>query len=456
MKKGFCILLLLALGLTACGSEKETLNPKNPVTLSIWHVYGSQTESPLNDVIDTFNRTEGKEQGIIISIDSVTDSSAIDQELIAAAKEEPGAAELPDLFTAYPRAAQEIGYDRLLDWNDYFTEEELNAYVDDFLAEGYLEEKLLMLPIAKSTELLFLNQTLYDRFAAEAGLSLETLSDYTGIFDACEKYYDYSNGRNLFQINDFYHYFLCTIASMGEEFVKDGRLDCESGAFEKAFLPMAHAAIYGGLCVEEGYASDRWKTAEVLGNTGSTAGVLYLRDYVTYADNTTEDIKTLLTPYPTFENGKPFVVHRGSGLFAVKSEDQRKNEAAAIFAKWLAEKEQNLAFVTHAGYLPVTDEAFSTLFADLDMVENEKYQMQYEAVKTLYDRYTFVPQPLFANAGAVQTEFEKIMKTTLSNAHAEYWDRVNTGEAPEEAMTLLLTEALTDVKEQMQDEADIR
>lgn len=43
---------------------------------------------------------------------------------------------------------------------------------------------------------------------------------------------------------------------------------------------MARAGIYGGLCVQDGYASDRWKTAEVLSNIGSSAGILYLRDYV--------------------------------------------------------------------------------------------------------------------------------------------------------------------------------
>lgn len=63
---------------------------------------------------------------------------------------------------------------------------------------------------------------------------------------------------------------------------------------------MARAAIHGGLCTGDGYASDRWKTAEVISNIGSTAGMLYLRDYVTYQDNTTEEIETAVYPYPSF------------------------------------------------------------------------------------------------------------------------------------------------------------
>lgn len=45
--------LLLALGCTGCGKKQE------PVTVTIWHVYGGETESPLNDLIDTFNDTIG-------------------------------------------------------------------------------------------------------------------------------------------------------------------------------------------------------------------------------------------------------------------------------------------------------------------------------------------------------------------------------------------------------------
>ena len=66
MKRLFSIsltALLLVCSLAGCG-EKPLLDPDEPVTLTMWHVYGSQTESPLNDVIVEFNRTVGKEKEI--------------------------------------------------------------------------------------------------------------------------------------------------------------------------------------------------------------------------------------------------------------------------------------------------------------------------------------------------------------------------------------------------------
>lgn len=446
MKKTLSLLVVLLLLFSFSGCSSDTkLDPNNPVTLTMWHVYGSQTESPLNDAIDEFNRTKGTEMGIVINVESVTDSTSIDEALLAAANNSPGAVSLPDLFTAYPRVVEQIGTDKLLDWSTYFDEEELDCYVDDFLAEGYFGDQLLMLPIAKSSELFFLNQTLYDRFSADTGMTTAELSTFEGIFTACDRYYDWSDGQAMFQINDFYHYFLVNIDAIGGEFIKDGKIDKLSSEFQTVYKPMARAAIYGGLCVGDGYASDRWKTGEIICNIGSTAGILYLRDYVTYTDNTTEDIQLSTFPYPVFQSASPTVIHRGGGLFAVKSEDERKNEAAAVFAKWITQSESNLEFVTQSGYLPVTDEVYQTLFSDMSIVENEKYRMLYETVSNM-DEYTFCALPRYEGAGETQSDFEKDIKAALSAAHEDYISRTQAGEDAGIVMEELLASSLAEIQ----------
>lgn len=141
-----CILVMLSLLMSACSSTTH-LAPANPVTLTIWHVYGSQTTSPLNDAIYNFNNTIGKEKGIIVKVEMVTDSGKIDDALNAAIDKEPGAQNLPDLFVAYPRMAERFEDGVLLDFTKYFSEKELGEYREDFLSEGYFDGKLLMLPI---------------------------------------------------------------------------------------------------------------------------------------------------------------------------------------------------------------------------------------------------------------------------------------------------------------------
>lgn len=453
MKRIIALLLAatmsLALLMTGCGSQ--TAADDEVRVLTMWHVYGSQTESPLNDVIDEFNATTGKEKGVFINITSVTDSGEIDAMLSATLEGQPGALTMPDLFTAYPRVAELFPEDALLDWADYLTEEQLSAYRSDFLSEGYFGDALYMLPIAKSSELLFVDKTLFDRFSADTGVTADCFNTMESLLAACDAYYDWSNGGTMFQINDFYHYFLANMTGLGEEFVVNGKLNADSAAFEAAFAPVAQAGIYGGLCVGDGYASDRWKTGEVICNIGSTAGILYLRDHVTYDDNTTEDIETLVLPYPCLADSQPTVVQRGGGLFATRSDSDEMNEAKAIFAAWIAEKEHNLDFVTRSGYLPVTDAAFEALFADLGGVENEKYRMLYSAVSEQYDGgYRFCTVPLFAGASDTQKGFETLMKSTLSAAHEEYVARVAAGEAAEAVMTQLTADALSAVRAAVQ------
>lgn len=121
-----CVLLMMTL-LTGCSGGKDQLSASDPVTLTMGHVCGSQTESPLNELIDQFNRTEDKEKGVAVSVVSVSNSTDIDAVLIASANGDPGSVALPDLFTAYPRIAKKIGTDRLLDWTTYYNEEKLAA-----------------------------------------------------------------------------------------------------------------------------------------------------------------------------------------------------------------------------------------------------------------------------------------------------------------------------------------
>ncbi|MBQ7131163.1 MAG: carbohydrate ABC transporter substrate-binding protein [Oscillospiraceae bacterium] len=448
MKKIISIILTFAIT-AVCFSgclDKTKPDADNPVTLTMCHVYGSQTKSPLNDAIDEFNDTVGRENGVTVNVVSVTSSSAIDKALFASANGEPGADDLPDLFTAYPRVAEIVGEEKLLSWNDYFSEEELSAFRDEFISEGYFGDRLLMLPVAKSSEGLFLNKTLFDRFSSETGVSTDALKSFDGFFKTANLYYDWSDGQNFTQINDFYNYAYIGMKAYGGEFVKDGKLNLNDEAFEQVWLPLSKAAIYGGICLDDGYAASRWKTVEIISNIGSTADILYQPEMVFYPDNTTENITSVSLQYPTFTADNPAVVHRGGGLFAVKSEDERKNYGAYIFAKWLTEKENNLSFVTSTGYLPVTDEAFAELFADTSVVQNESYRNLYDMMNGMMNSYKLYSLSVYDNASDIQSDFEQNVKLVLKSAHNQYIERTANGEDKEAVLNELAAASLEELK----------
>ena len=62
MKKILALLfsVMLVIGITGC-STPTLLDPDNPVSLTLWHVYGEQADSPMNQLIAEFNATVGQE-----------------------------------------------------------------------------------------------------------------------------------------------------------------------------------------------------------------------------------------------------------------------------------------------------------------------------------------------------------------------------------------------------------
>ena len=123
MRRSCLFLVMIAvIVFTGCGQKKK----EDPVTVTLWHVYGGQTESPLNDLIDEFNETIGKEENIRVQVGSVTNTNTIHENVLASAFGDPGASKLPDMFVSYPKTVLAMPDDtELVDYYDYFTEEEL-------------------------------------------------------------------------------------------------------------------------------------------------------------------------------------------------------------------------------------------------------------------------------------------------------------------------------------------
>ena len=222
MRRSCLFLVMIAvIVFTGCGQKKK----EDPVTVTLWHVYGGQAESPLNDLIDEFNETIGKEENIRVQVGSVTNTNTIHENVLASAFGDPGASKLPDMFVSYPKTVLAMPDDtELVDYYDYFTEEELNEFIPAFLEEGVIHERLSILPVAKSTEVMFINKTAFDRFAKETGAKIEDLKTWEGLFAMAEQYAAWTDnqtpdipddGKNFF-VHD-YHFNYFQVGVRGQE-----------------------------------------------------------------------------------------------------------------------------------------------------------------------------------------------------------------------------------------------
>ena len=214
-----------ALSLSACIKQSSK---KEPVTVSIWHVYGGQVSSPLNDIIDEFNSTVGREKGIYVQVTSVSNTNSIHEAVLAASNNELGASELPNMFVSYPKTVVALKDSNILvDYRDYFSEEKLSEFVPEFIEEGMIDGKLNILPLAKSTEIMFINKTAFDRFAKASGAKLRDLDTWEGLFQTSIRYTDWmdsltpdieGDGKPMFVHDYHFNYFQVGIDSLGRSF----------------------------------------------------------------------------------------------------------------------------------------------------------------------------------------------------------------------------------------------
>ena len=419
---GCFILILFGSFIAGCSKREQS------VTLTVWHVYGGQTDSPLNALIEEFNQTVGREKGIALQVTQVSNTNTIHKAVLAASNDEPGSADLPDLFISYPKTLLAMSDPSVLvDFQDYFSEEELSMFVPAFLQEGMIDEKLLVLPVAKSTEILFVNKTLFDRFAAETGADLEQLKTWEGLFKMSEDYCKWTDaqtpeivedGKSLFVHDYHFNYLQVGVESMGEEFFK-GEGVAFGQKFTDAWLPYATAAIQGGVWLQEGYATEPLRTGEIIVSVASSASVLYYEDIVTYPNNISEPITVQAFPAPIFEDGSRLVMQRGAGFCLTKSTPERE-KAASEFLKWLTEPKCNVRFVTEVGYMPVTKEAFTYLPEAVATMKNQKYKSLYEAFIQTQEGYSFYTAPQLSSYLELEMEVEKNARKILREAREDY------------------------------------
>lgn len=158
---------------------KTLLNKKKPVSLSFWHVYGEQAGSPMDLLVQEFNRTVGQERGVQVKVTGTSSASQIGGYLKEAQSGGQEVQEMPDLFTCHIVDALELGEDNLVDWNEQFTADELSDFVPGFLDDGTVEDgRLLVLPVSKSTQLLMCNGSGFDRFSAATGVRYDDLATW--------------------------------------------------------------------------------------------------------------------------------------------------------------------------------------------------------------------------------------------------------------------------------------
>lgn len=365
MKKAIALFLIgMICILTACSGQdsQSALDPENPVTLNLWHYYTGDNKIALEEAIESFNQSVGMESGVFVNAIAQGSVLELEEAVTAAANGTVGAAEMPDLFSCYPDKAVELdALGKLCDLNAYFTQEEKDKYVTEFLNGGIFDEdRFLIVPTVKSTEILYANQTALNEFFAATGQDQSSLSTWEGVYQTAQAYYQYSGGQSLIGIDSLANYIIVGNRQLGVQII-DG--ENSQAVLNRQAMKKVFDVYYGGMAM--GYynavgkfRSDDIKSGDLLAFVGSTSGAAYFPTWIE-KDNTQSDITFLALAYPVFEGGEDLAVSQGAGV-AVTAATVEKEEGAALFLKWFTDPEQNIEFAMNTGYLPVEKAAYDS------------------------------------------------------------------------------------------------
>ncbi|MEA5002048.1 MAG: extracellular solute-binding protein, partial [Christensenella sp.] len=329
---------------------------------------------------------------------------------------------------------------RLIEWDKAFTDNELAEYIPSFIEEGRVEGKLLVFPVAKSSEALFVNATIFDRFAADCGVTYTDLATWEEVFEVAEKYYDWSDGQTFVMHDELLNYCQINTTALGGSAFSGDRLNFDDPIFKTQWENLADAAISGYLRVEDNYETVLMMTGDIVAGVGSTASIMYFQDTVTYRDNTTEPLVIKALPCPVTENGNKLAMQQGAGLAAMKG-DEKKEAAALLFAQWISQGETNLRFVTQSGYMPVQSAAFDAI-QEYEF-ESDAYKSLYEAMDTMRDTYQFYLPPVVDGYYDILWAFYENSITILDDSRSKY-------ESGNEAIDALVAQSYESMRQAIQ------
>lgn len=459
---------MMALSLMACqkSEEKKLLDPENPVTVTVWSYYSGYQLSSFEEMIKNFNSTVGAEEGIVVESVAQGSIDGLVEELNKSVEGKAGAQKIPDVVCVYSDTAYDLDKkDLLLSLDSYYTEKELNAFVDSFLEEGRLTKDgdLKIIPVSKSTELLMYNKTDFDKFAADTGVKQEDMQTMESMAQVAEKYYEWTDaqtpdvkedGKAFFGWDSLANYVINGADQLGHSILytddkNQGHCDLDKETMKKLWDNYYVPYIYGYYGAYGRFRSDDAKVGKLIASVGSSSGVDFFPTTVTLEDGQSHDIEVGISEIPGFKGQKKIRIQQGAG-FSVLRSSEKQQYAAVEFLKWMTKKEQNMQFSIGANYMPVLKEALKKDTLQ-EYFSNEKDVSLSEPLKQalmicaemVEDEELWTRKP-FTNANELRNLIADELQSTASADREKVMEQIQAGASRQEAVQSYLTEEYFD------------
>lgn len=376
-------------GLGGCGNSSTQENIEvvtevsSPVEIDFWHSMNGANGEVLNEIVNEFNNTVGADKGIQVTAiyqGGYTDAKA---KVVASLK----AGDSPEIVQGTVNDIMEYiqsGYVQPL--NDYIFNEEIGVKEFEDIYEVYRDESTSYLndgnyysmPFAKSTDLLFYNETLFTEHNLQVPTTWDELQTVSEQITAI-------TGKPALSIDNTANYLIGMLQQQGAGYTsKDGEL-LFNNETTLAALELIQENTKAGvwrLAGEDGYSSAPFMAENTFMYIGSSAGEGFL---------TKENFNWEASTVPQYDTENPAYIQQGSNV-AILNQNKTNDEVfgAYEFIKYLVSYEANLKWSMNTGYLPVRESvANSDVFKEFSKNSTTKPNAV-ESVKNGYVESIFV------------------------------------------------------------------
>lgn len=428
-------------------AQDNPLNPEKPLLLTLWHYRSGTAKAALDAKIEEFNDTVGRDTGIVVEAYSIGNIDSLYEALVEASAGKPGSRPMPDLFTAYTNHAYQIDIlHGIVNLENYFTQEELSEYNERFLQHGRIgsKDELKSLPVAKSSECIYLNKTDWDKFSKDAAIDIRILSTWEGILQAAELYYDWSGGNPMWGFQDAANFIQLTAfeerhkAGIPED-TSSPELYYSREAAKKIWKIFYHSLLKGhyNIDIEQSHSLVSMKQGKTLMAIASTGGATYCPTEVWLNETESYPVEIEVLPYPYSENSAKYLMLRGNN-FSIAKSDYAHEYAAALFLKWLTSSPHNQDYAARTGYLPVKK---ASLAEDRHASLHPIVQLAQSTAITMLDEYYCYENPANPESNFMDTQFLENMQDYFEFLTTRMKIRLQNGEDRNQILQDLLSES---------------
>ena len=369
------------------GTENQPIDniadydPNVQVEIEFWHAMGQTSVNLIGEIISNFNELY---PNITVNERSLGDYDTLRETIISGISSD----NLPTVAQTYPdHVALYLKRNVMRSLDDYIdstktitlaggsvdiiglSQDNQDLYIDGFFAEGKcydLEGTLYSLPFNKSTEVMYYNKTIFDKYGWSAP---QTWDDVVTIAEAYTYTVEYQNAINkgkivaAFAADSEDNLFITLTKQWGGEYTK---LD-ESGkgvyAFDNAESKAALAFFkenydkgYFATATHFGadYSSEAFVAGNIIMTIGSSAGVSY---------NVPKDgsFEVGVCAYPQKDMNNPQVIQQGTNVSLFKCANPQEELAGWLFIKFLTNYESALLWCTETAYFPIRKDVLNSL-----------------------------------------------------------------------------------------------